>query len=139
MNSMFFSAKNHFREHRGSHLRLQAIPLTHDDQLLSYLLLLRYGCDSNPDINKPILNIQSISKLIKLSPSTVTRLLKVAMERLNHDGPLEYTDRKKLKPYHLEFLLSPQTLNDWAHLSLKLRAKIFHRQFGELKVSPSLL
>jgi hypothetical protein len=93
-------------------------PLTHDFKLLSYLLLLRYGCDSDPDVNRPMLNIQSICKLTKLTPSTVRRLLKVALQRVKHDGPVEFPDRKKLKPYHLAYLLSPKTLNDWAHLSL---------------------
>ena len=42
-------------------------------------------------------------------------------------------------PHHIEYLCSPQTLTAWAHLSLKQRAVMFHRQFPELKISATLL
>ncbi len=34
---------------------------------------------------------------------------------------------------------SEQTLNQWASLSIKQRAKMFHRRFGEIKVSPTTI
>jgi len=36
-------------------------------------------------------------------------------------------------------LCSEDTLRDWAHLSLKQRAVMFHRTFPEIKISASLL
>ena len=34
---------------------------------------------------------------------------------------------RKLDQKHIDFLLSPQTLNDWAVFTMKERAILFHR------------
>jgi hypothetical protein len=39
----------------------------------------------------------------------------------------------------VQYLTADATLDDWAHLSLKERAIMFHRQFPELHVSPTLI
>ena len=36
-------------------------------------------------------------------------------------------------------LVAPSTLQEFAHLSLAERAELFHRRFGEVKVSPSTI
>jgi hypothetical protein len=47
--------------------------------------------------------------------------------------------RKKLDQHHLDYLCSQKTLREWAHLSLKQRAVMFHRTFPEIKISATLL
>jgi hypothetical protein len=47
--------------------------------------------------------------------------------------------RSKLSDDHIAFLTDPETLNEWAHASLKERVKRFHRRFGEAKISVSTL
>ena len=47
--------------------------------------------------------------------------------------------RLRLKKHHTEYLLNEQTLREWAHLSIKQRAKLFHRTFPEAKISPTSL
>ena len=44
---------------------------------------------------------------------------------------------KKLAKNHIDYLVDEQTLKYWAHLSLKQRAVVFHRQFPELRISAS--
>jgi hypothetical protein len=47
--------------------------------------------------------------------------------------------RTKLSPNHVQFLTSDDILNEWAHFSLKERAIMFHRQFPEIHISPTLI
>ena len=47
--------------------------------------------------------------------------------------------RKKLEQHHVDYLCSPKTLREWAHLSLMQRAVILHRAFPEIKISATLL
>ena len=55
-------------------------PMRYDPQLLSYVHLLRFGNNKNPDHSKPILNYQSIAKMIKLPVITVIILVKAAID-----------------------------------------------------------
>ena len=48
----------------------------YDPQLLSYVILLRFGTAVNPDFTNPILIYQSIAKLIKKPLTTVIELVK---------------------------------------------------------------
>jgi hypothetical protein len=56
----------------------------YDPQLLSYVILLRFGTAVNPDFTKPILNYQSIAKLIKKPVTTVIELVKFAIRAYNY-------------------------------------------------------
>ncbi|TNV71416.1 hypothetical protein FGO68_gene5467 [Halteria grandinella] len=47
--------------------------------------------------------------------------------------------RLRLKKLHKDYLLSEKTLQEWAHLSIKQRAKLFHRTFPEVKLSHTSL
>ena len=114
-------------------------PMTQDQELLDHLLLLRYGSSTDPDHLTPILNVTSIAKLTKIPVSSVQRLIKQALKALLEERPAEVQSRKKLQRHHIEYLLDKGTLNEWAHLSLKQRAVMFHRQYPELKISSSLL
>ena len=56
----------------------------YDPQLLSYVILLRFGTAINPDFTKPILNYQSIAKLIKKPVTTVIEIVKFAIRAYNY-------------------------------------------------------
>ena len=56
----------------------------YDPQLLSYVILLRFGTAVNPDFTKPILNYQSIAKLIKKPVTTVIEIVKFAIRAYNY-------------------------------------------------------
>ena len=53
--------------------------------------------------------------------------------------PIQRRQQKKLEHHHLDYLCSQETLREWAHLSLKQRAVMFHRSFPELKISATLI
>ena len=57
----------------------------YDAQLLSYVILLRFGSLVTPDFSKPTLNIQSIAKVIKKQVTTVIGLVKLGI-RAYHYG-----------------------------------------------------
>ena len=59
-------------------------PSRYDPQLLSYVVLLRFGTAVNPDFTKPILNYQSIAKLIKKPVTTVIEIVKYAIRAYNY-------------------------------------------------------
>lgn len=40
---------------------------------------------------------------------------------------------------HIKFLLDKDILQKWAHLSLKQRAKMFHRHYPDTKISASTI
>jgi hypothetical protein len=56
----------------------------YDPQLLSYVILLRFGTAINSDFTKPILNYQSIAKLIKKPVTTVIEIVKFAIRAYNY-------------------------------------------------------
>ena len=45
--------------------------------------------------------------------------------------------RRKFTAEHIDFLVSKQTLISQAHLSLRQRAKMFHRRFPDARISAS--
>ena len=59
-------------------------PSRYDPQLLSYIILLRFGTMVNPDFTKPILNYQSIAKVIKKPVTTVIEIVKFAIKAYNY-------------------------------------------------------
>ena len=56
----------------------------YNSQLLSSVILLRFGSIDNPDFSKPILNFQSIAKVIKKPVTTVIELVKLGIRTYNH-------------------------------------------------------
>ncbi len=57
----------------------------YDPQLLSYVILLRFGTIVNPDFTRPILNYQSIAKVIKKPVTTVIEIVKFAIKAYNYN------------------------------------------------------
>ena len=55
-------------------------PMRYDPQILSYIHLLRFGTNKSPDHSKPIVNYQSIAKMIKLNCKTVIEPVKAEVD-----------------------------------------------------------
>ncbi len=56
----------------------------YDPQLLSYVILLRFGTVENPNFMRPILNYRSIAKVIKKPLTTVIEIIKYAIKAYNY-------------------------------------------------------
>jgi hypothetical protein len=70
-------------------------PSRYDPQLLSYLILLRFGTISNPDFTRPIMNYQSIAKLVKKPVTTVIEIVKFAIQSYNYSFEIGPPNRSK--------------------------------------------
>ena len=120
-------------------LSSQKLRMTEDQQLIDYLLLLRFGtCEVGP-ASRPMLNFASISKITKKPLSSIRDLIKLGIESKLKDLPIQRRKRLKLKTHHVDYMCNQTTLNQWAHLSLIQRTVMFHRTFPEIKISASLL
>ena len=62
--------------------------MSQDQELLEYLLLLRFGLNFDLSTQKPLLNIASIANLMKKPAGTISRLLKLALllSKLNQEA-----------------------------------------------------
>ena len=58
--------------------------MRHDPQLLTYILLLRYGKVPVQDANQPVMNYASIARLIRKPVTTVIDLVKAALAASMH-------------------------------------------------------
>ena len=120
-------------------LSSQKLRMTEDQQLIDYLLLLRFGtCEVGP-ASRPMLNFASISKITKKPLSSIRDLIKLGIESKLKDLSIKRRKRIKLEAHHVDYLCNQTTLNQWAHLSLIQRTVMFHRTYPEIKISASLL
>ena len=117
----------------------QKFRMTEDQQLIDYLLHLRFGTSDVGKAARPVLNFTSISKVLKKPVSTIRDLIKRGIESKMNKLPIQRRKRSKLDQHHVDYLCNQKTLREWAHLSLIHRAVMFHRTFPEIKISPSLL
>ena len=123
----------------GSANRAPAMTMTEDIDLIDYLLLLRFGTSHNCTDAAPVLNYSAIAKIVKKPLGTVRRLILFGVRSQREHRLIQPRCRTKLKDHHIDFICSQSTLRDWAHLSLRQRAVMFHRTFPELKISATLL
>ena len=79
--------KHSFKSHTYIHSRT-SIKMTEDENLVSYLLLLRFGPSFDNQVSKPILNYTSIAKLIKKPVQTVRGLILFGLSRLKQGIPI---------------------------------------------------
>ena len=86
------------------------IPMRHDPHLLNYVLLLRFGKCTELEAPKPILNFQSIAKLIKKPVTTVIELVKAGLHASKFGLSEDKTCRSKLSQHHIGYLVSTTTL-----------------------------
>jgi hypothetical protein len=113
--------------------------MTEDQQLIDYLLLLRFGtCEVGP-ASRPMLNFASISKITKKPLSTIRDLIKLGIYSKLKALPIKRRKQMKLETHHVDYLCNQTALNQWAHLSVIQRTVMFHRTFPEIKISASLL
>ncbi len=70
--------------------------MTEDENLVSYLLLLRFGPSFDNQFSKPILNYTSIAKLIKKPVQTVRALILFGLSRIKQGIPIGPSRKKKL-------------------------------------------
>ena len=91
--------------------------MSQDKDLIDYLLLLRYGSLEESSNRKPALSLSAVAKVSLLE--TVRRLIGAGIKAFKENTEVVVKNKRKLKTYHLEYLSSPHTLDDWAHLSLK--------------------
>jgi hypothetical protein len=61
---------------------MRSLPSTNDTDMLDLVLLLRYGNLTGDENQKPILNVTSVAKCVGLSPTHVTRLLKLGCNKI---------------------------------------------------------
>ena len=66
--------------HMKSRLSSQKLRMTENQQLIDYLLLLRYGTCDIEQASRPILNFASISKIMRKPISTIRDLIKVGIK-----------------------------------------------------------
>ena len=56
----------------------------YNPHLLSYVTLLRFGSSEHPDFSRPVLNYQTIAKVLRRPVSTVVDLVRLAMRTYSH-------------------------------------------------------
>jgi hypothetical protein len=81
--------------------------MRHDTQLLTYVLLLRYGKIPNSETPQPVMNYSSIAKMIRKPVSTVIELIKIAIGASIHGFSEENYSRSKFKQHQIGYLVSP--------------------------------
>ena len=60
-------------------LKATGVTMRHDNQLLTYVLLLRFGKVPDSEAPQPVMNYTSIAKIIRKPISTVIELVKTAL------------------------------------------------------------
>jgi hypothetical protein len=81
--------------------------MRHDTQLLTYVLLLRFGKIPDSEATQPVMNYSSIAKLIRKPVSTVIELIKTAIGASIHGFSEENYSRSKFKQHQIGYLVSP--------------------------------
>jgi hypothetical protein len=93
---MLKSIKKHsLKSHKDNHIRT-SVRMTEDENLVSYLLLLRFGPSFDNQFCKPILNYTSIAKLVKKPVQTVRGLILFGISRLKQGIQIGPSQKKKL-------------------------------------------
>jgi hypothetical protein len=69
--------------------------MRHDPQLLTYVLLLRFGRVPSSDAPQPLMNYTSIAKLIKKPVTAVIELVKTALGASMHGYTEDKLSRSK--------------------------------------------
>ena len=85
-------------------LSKQKLRIKEDQQLIDYLLLLRFGtCEVGP-ASRPMLNFASISKITKKPLSTIRDLIKLGIELKLKDRSIQRRKRIKLEAHLVDYL-----------------------------------
>ena len=92
-------------------LSSQKLRMTEDQQLIDYLLLLRFGTREVGPASRPMLNFASISKITKKPLSSIRDLIKLGIESKLKDLSIKRRKRIKLEAHHFDYLCNQTTLN----------------------------
>ena len=92
-------------------LSSQKLRMIEVEQLIDYLLLLRFGAFEIGPAARPMLNFASISKITKRPLSTIRDLIKLGIESKLKDLPIQRRKRLKLETHHVDYLCNQTTLN----------------------------
>ena len=68
----------------AQNLKATGVTMRHDNQLLTYVLLLRFGKVPDSEAPQPVMNYTSIAKVIRKPISTVIELVKTALAASIH-------------------------------------------------------
>ena len=98
------------------------------------IVFLRYGSLVNPDVTKTIMSAPRIAAKLRMPTSSVQRVLWRFISRgHNIQALIEKKPRnfsRALPQYAQDFLLSPETLQQWQSYSLRERVLLLGRLFG---------
>ena len=108
-------------------------------ELIRYVHLLRYGPTAGRSPRRVFLRLQDIAKMVKVSIKHVHALLKLDPAKPDHRKAVKVGRRPLLSAQHLAYLTSPMILQKWACRTLAERVVLFHRRFGEAKISTQTL
>ena len=79
--------------------------MKYDPDLISYVLLLRFGRCSDLETATPVLNYTSIARLIRVPVTTVIELVKAGVAASRYASPVVAPSRFKLKQHHMGYLV----------------------------------
>ena len=83
--------------------------MTEDQQLIDYLLILRFGACEVGLASRPMLNFASILKIAKNPLSTIRDLIKLGIESKLKALPIKRLKRLKLEIHHVDYLCNQTT------------------------------
>ena len=90
--------------HVQTRLYSQKLRMTEDQQLIDYLLLLRFGTCDIGQASRPLLNFASISKIMKKPFSTIRDLIKLGILSKLKELSIQRRKRHKLEIHHVAYI-----------------------------------
>ena len=118
---------------------MRHLPSTTDPDMIELVLLLRFGNIRGDKSHMPILNVTSVARLVRLSPTHVTRLIEIGCNKIFTSHQSDRRWWRNLNSHHLSFITDSTTLRKQAHLSLRERSILFHRHNPETFASASTI
>ena len=122
------------RRKRGSYL---VASLKDEKRRLAQTL--RFGPPSLRAADTVFAKFIDIAKILDISYSEARALTIIAHSIMHISHPREGSHRSKFAADHIGYILSEQTLQEWAARTLKERCVLFHRRFPEVSISKSSL
>jgi len=95
------------------------LALARDQQLHSYVSLLRFGTTQRFHNNKPLLSYKAIAKIAGIKEHIVPYILRIYRAKPTEMLSLVPKRRLRLRKHHIDYLISKKTLQDWAHMSIR--------------------
>ena len=103
------------------------------EQLRVAVLLIRFRSMTPNTSSRKFATYKTISKSLNLTQNEVQHICRKALKKVK--PPTAKQKERKLEQKHIDFLLSPHTLEQWAGLTMKLRQLRFHRWFPDKRIA----